>query len=103
MDVTASRDSLGEQAPAVETRRRLLQETEFAERLARRDATLWGAEHVAVASHRLGWVSAPADLRAGIPEITGFAREVAAAGFTHAVLLGMGGSSLAPEVFRRVY
>ena len=73
MDVTASRDSLGELAPAVETRRRLLHETEFAERLARRDATLWGAEHVAVASHRLGWVSAPADLRSSVSEITALA------------------------------
>ena len=36
-----------------------------------------------------------------VDELEAFAEEVRAAGYTDAVLLGMGGSSLAPEVFRR--
>ena len=40
-------------------------------------------------------------MRADVPELEAFAREVREAGFTSAVLLGMGGSSLAPEVLRR--
>jgi hypothetical protein len=37
------------------------------------------------------------------PQLADFASEVAADGYTHAVLLGMGGSSLAPEVLRRTF
>ena len=36
-------------------------------------------------------------------DLSGFAAQVAADGFTDAVLLGMGGSSLAPEVLRRTF
>jgi hypothetical protein len=38
-----------------------------------------------------------------VGDLEAFANEVAGAGFTHAVLLGMGGSSLAPEVLRRTF
>jgi hypothetical protein len=48
-------------------------------------------------------LDAPAALRAKAAELKAFAAEVAAEGFTHAVLLGMGGSSLAPEVFRLTF
>src|SRR5262249_25694615 len=43
-------------------------------------------------------------LKAMAPQVAGlttFADQVRAEGFTHAVLCGMGGSSLAPEVLRR--
>jgi len=36
-------------------------------------------------------------------DLSGFAAQVAADGYTDAVLLGMGGSSLAPEVLRRTF
>ena len=42
-------------------------------------------------------------MRARAAEFTAFAREVAEAGFTRVLLLGMGGSSLAPEVLARVH
>lgn len=70
-----------------------------------RDAALWtrdvaGQREVA---NRLGWLDAPARLRPEATELVWFARRIKAAGFTKAFLLGMGGSSLAPEVFRRVF
>lgn len=46
----------------------------------------------------LGWLSAPADAAASIPALDAFAAEVRAEGFTDVLLLGMGGSSLCPEV-----
>jgi glucose-6-phosphate isomerase len=38
-----------------------------------------------------------------IPEITSFVDEIREAGYTHALLLGMGGSSLGPEMFRHIF
>ena len=77
---------------------------EFAARLWRKDATLWSADpaHRKVAANRLGWLDLPAGMRGEVAGLEAFVAEVRAEGFTHAVLLGMGGSSLAPEVMRRM-
>ncbi len=52
---------------------------------------------------RLGWLRVPAAMAENAGRLAGFAAECRAAGFTDAVLLGMGGSSLAPEVFSLVF
>jgi transaldolase/glucose-6-phosphate isomerase len=52
---------------------------------------------------RLGWLDLPETSRAALPEIRDFATQTHAAGFTHFLLLGMGGSSLAPEVMSLVF
>lgn len=77
----------------------------FGARLWAKDPTLWGddPEHQKVARHRLGWLESPGEMSAAVPKLEAFAAAVAAEGFTHAVLLGMGGSSLAPEVLRKTY
>lgn len=77
---------------------------EFAARLWRKDATLWSTDstHQKVAANRLGWLDLPAGMRGEITGLEAFVAEVRSEGFTHAVLLGMGGSSLAPEVMRRM-
>lgn len=71
-------------------------------RIWRYDHTVW-KENPAEINNRLGWLHAPDEMRGTIAEYERFADQVCAAGFTHALLLGMGGSSLAPEVFRRVF
>jgi glucose-6-phosphate isomerase len=53
-------------------------------------------------AHRLGWVEALAFVTPHVPRLKAFAASIRDAGFTDVVLLGMGGSSLAPEVIRRV-
>ena len=65
--------------------------------LWRKDASLWtnGDE-----SRWLGWLDAPQVAHRLLPEVTAFADDIQRAGFTHVLLLGMGGSSLAPEVMR---
>ena len=72
----------------------------FGAKLARRDAGLWGSAsgRKQVAQHRLGWLTAPALLRPEVAALREFASSARNSGFTHALLLGMGGSSLAPEV-----
>ncbi|HEX9652232.1 MAG TPA: glucose-6-phosphate isomerase [bacterium] len=68
-------------------------------RLWAHDHTVWKQDATEI-GNRLGWLHSPEVMPGAIPEITAFADEVRNAGFTHALLLGMGGSSLAPEVFR---
>ncbi len=77
----------------------------FAGRLWKKDPELWKKDEAAKKqiSGALGWVDIPYKMLARVNEIEDFAEEIRAAGFTHAVLLGMGGSSLAPEVIRGVF
>ncbi len=76
---------------------------EIVERIWNRDPDLWkpgDADHAAVIRNRLGWLDSPVAMRGHVAELTAFSAEVREAGFTAAVLLGMGGSSLCPEVLR---
>lgn len=74
-------------------------EQQLASRLMQRqDPTLWGPAAVPEASKRLGWTQPFADAYKALEEAESFAAEIAAEGFTHVILAGMGGSSLAPEL-----
>jgi hypothetical protein len=77
----------------------------WAERLWDRDPTLWsGNDRVQAAiADRLGWLDAPAHFTAQIAALEGFGDGIRDAGFTTAVVGGMGGSSLAPDVFHRTF
>ncbi|MBZ5510065.1 MAG: bifunctional transaldolase/phosoglucose isomerase [Acidobacteriia bacterium] len=73
---------------------------EKARRLWRGDASLWtGADE----ANWLGWMGILDDQLARIQHLKAIAEEVKAAGFKHALLLGMGGSSLCPEVMRLTF
>jgi transaldolase / glucose-6-phosphate isomerase len=73
-----------------------------ADRLRQREASLWSRERSVQKSieNRLGWLTAHELMRERLSELDELARDVRQAGFQHAVLLGMGGSSLAPEVLQ---
>ena len=77
--------------------------SDAAGRLAARDATLWKSDppHLAVIRNRLGWLDLPEWLGKRAADLAAFSAEVREAGFTRVLLLGMGGSSLAPEVIKR--
>jgi len=66
------------------------------------DHTVW-KDNPKEISNRLGWLQSPESTFEVISEINHFVDQVRAEGFTHALLLGMGGSSLAPEVFRKTF
>jgi glucose-6-phosphate isomerase len=70
----------------------------------RREPSLWSADPAIQQkiANRLGWMSAPALMAESVPRLLSFAERVKRDGFTDIVLLGMGGSSLAPEVLRAV-
>jgi len=71
-------------------------------RIWARDPTVWKRRDEETA-RRLGWLAAPEAAAASLAEFEDFRRELAGEGFSHALLLGMGGSSLAPEVFGRIF
>jgi len=68
-----------------------------------RDGTLWAPEGTPEVTDRLGWLDIADRLAGEIGDLRAFAADVRDAGITDAVLLGMGGSSLGPEVLRRSY
>ena len=93
--------SLGGHAEAVERRLAAWAAEDVVARLWRRDPALWSADaDTPEVADRLGWLGLPEASAAGLEPI-----EAVRAGvpfwFTDLVLLGMGGSSLAPEVIAR--
>jgi transaldolase / glucose-6-phosphate isomerase len=73
---------------------------ELVDRIWERDPTVWtGADE----AKWLGWLDEPRRMRERVPELVRFADEVADGNLDAVVLLGMGGSSLAPEVIRRAF
>jgi glucose-6-phosphate isomerase len=71
-------------------------------RIWERDPAVWKPNGREI-SDRLGWLDAPIAAEAGVPDLEAFAASVRGEGFVRAVVLGMGGSSLAPEVFARSF
>ncbi|MEO6192853.1 MAG: hypothetical protein ABIS20_07580 [Thermoanaerobaculia bacterium] len=94
---------LGGYAAAVDARLARWQEEAFGRRLWEKDYRLWSPEPIPELSDRLGWLDLPNSMTAAVDTLSRLAREVAAEGIRDAVVLGMGGSSLAPEVFARTF
>src|SRR3989440_269961 len=74
-------------------------DAEIVRRIWARDASLWTSSGE---EQWLGWLDEPARMRGEAAELVRFAEETMD-GFDDVVLLGMGGSSLAPEVARRTF
>lgn len=87
---------------ALEGAGRILAAGGAVERLRRRDHTLWKRDPQEIAD-RLGWLESPRQMGPHLAEIRAVVDGVRAEGFEAVLLLGMGGSSLAPEVFRKVF
>jgi len=71
----------------------------------RGDPSLWTSDPAArrIVENRLGWLRSPQEMLREVPRLEAFAANAREDGMHHAVLLGMGGSSLCVEVFRRVF
>ncbi len=92
--------SLGSQADAVKRRVAALISAGVPSRLWSHDPTLWTSDVAGEQEirNRMGWLELPKTSRPALPEIRDFVSQVRSAGLDHVLLLGMGGSSLAPEV-----
>ena len=72
------------------------------ERINRRDYTVWHSSPDEI-SNRLGWLDCPQNMPDHIESLIEIVQAAQRDGMRSALLLGMGGSSLAPEVFSRVF
>jgi transaldolase/glucose-6-phosphate isomerase len=71
-------------------------------RIWEKDYTIWKPDPTEI-SNRLGWLRIAEVTEEAIPVINDLVASLQAEGYTQALLLGMGGSSLAPEVFRKTF
>jgi glucose-6-phosphate isomerase len=74
-------------------------------RLWKKDHTIWRSEEVHRKSmlNRLGWLNSLDLIIENVDVLSGFGEEIRDAGFKHIVVLGMGGSSLCPDVCRATF
>ena len=96
---------LGSLADAVSERVKQLESEDYVNRFYAKDASLWtdDPKKQEEVGNRMGWLSAPQKGDTIVPELIMFASQVKSAGFTHALLIGMGGSSLASEVISLIF
>jgi len=95
--------SLGRYEFAVGERLKSWAKMDVARRIWSKDPTVWVSDREEAArtpelADRLGWLGIAEQMEDELAELTDFAREVRRDRFSQVVLLGMGGSSLAPEV-----
>jgi transaldolase/glucose-6-phosphate isomerase len=96
--------ALGANQSAVDATVAKLADETFLTKLWRKDAEPWSGDpkHVAIIKNALGWLDIAQKTQSQVSDLTAFATE-AAKEFTHVVVLGMGGSSLAPDVLRATF
>jgi transaldolase / glucose-6-phosphate isomerase len=97
--------SLGQLGSKVDTALAWAAEEQVSSRIWEKDPSVWrlkAADQSEIVD-RLGWLTVTDQMRESLPRLKKLRDDVRASGFTHAVLLGMGGSSLAPEVLSETF
>src|SRR4030067_2865422 len=89
---------LGECTNSFNTAFNELKKEKIVERIWKKDYTVWSNEPTEI-TNRLGWLFSPETSIKALQKIEEFVKGVKQDGFTKTLLMGMGGSSLAPEVF----
>ena len=89
---------------ALEHAYRRLEQCRFADALWTRRLEVWSADRGVQRqiANRLGWLDVSAIVSPHLPRLRAFAESIRDSGVSDIILLGMGGSSLAPEVLRAV-
>lgn len=87
--------------PAIQKQLDRMQVLDFIGRFNQRDVSLWSEDplqqqEIAI---RLDWLDAAENSQPLVREVQALLEDLLAEGYSHAVILGMGGSSLAPEVY----
>ena len=95
-------DGLGSFRPIVEDELTRLRGLDVAERIWRGDHSVWKPAPDEI-TDRLGWLTLPGDMASEASALAHFSGEVQRDGYKHVVLLGMGGSSLGPEMLRQAF
>ena len=98
--VTRAVETLGDYQSLVQSALNELDSAHIVSRIWEGDHRIWSQDPTEI-EDRLGWLTLPQNMVSQIDLLADFGSEVREAGFTSVVLLGMGGSSLGPEVLRR--
>jgi transaldolase / glucose-6-phosphate isomerase len=104
-DLFTAGASLGRLQPTVDTALAWAAEEQFSQRIWEKDPNLWKprpADQSEIVD-RLGWLTVTDLMKAAMARLERLRDDMRAEGVTHVVLLGMGGSSLAPEVLRETF
>jgi transaldolase/glucose-6-phosphate isomerase len=88
---------------AIAARVRRASEEDVIRRIWHKDGTLWGPPGTPEIEDRLGWLTIPDRMTGETDRLRRFTGELLEEGFTDAVVLGMGGSSLAPQVYAQTF
>ena len=94
--------TLGPLGPTVDAALAEMKEQRTMERIWLHDFTVWKPDPADIVT-RLGWLHIAGVMRRNLPRLQSLTDDVRAEGYTKALLLGMGGSSLAPEVFAETF
>jgi len=97
--------ALGKLDAPVQARLKEFRQQGFVRRLWAKDPNLWHKDpaHHKIILNALGWLHVTEQQVHQLSRIKGLAESVRAEGFKHVLLLGMGGSSLCPEVCRMTF
>ncbi len=96
---------LGPYESAVQEIIKRAESEQWTRRICRKDTSLWKTEesHQKIIKNSLGWLTVPDQMVEAADELAAFSARVRNVGFKDVMVLGMGGSSLCPEVFRRTF
>jgi len=100
--------SLGDFTTAVESTFKKWKEENLLKRIWEKDPSIWIqgaglADSIAELSNRLGWLDAVEKTKSTVKELSDFSNNLRTREINDVILLGMGGSSLAPEVIMDVF
>ena len=104
-EIDAPRLALGDAESAYQAAVERARSEDWVNRLFARDASLWSSDHGVQETirERLGWLDAPTEFAERTAGLEGFGDGVIDEGYTTAIVAGMGGSSLAPDMLHRTF
>ena len=92
----------GSQQTEIEAALAKMEADKIVARIWEHDHTVWKPEPTEI-TNRLGWLDIAERLKPEVPRLEALRNNLLQQGYTQALLLGMGGSSLAPEVFAKTF
>lgn len=105
METTQAKTFWGSLESAKQSALTQMQEQKVLKRIFSKDPLVWtedAAQHDEII-HRLGWLEAASFTKTNLEDLKSFQNSIKEGKFRYAVLLGMGGSSLGPEVLQTVF
>jgi transaldolase/glucose-6-phosphate isomerase len=98
-------ESLGTYQDTIDQELKRLTDMQFVRRLWEKDGSLWSddPDEQREIKNALGWLNIVEPMREQLDDLEHFASQVRQEGYTRAVLLGMGGSSLGPDVLTHTF